>query len=210
MTENVNSHYVALLGDAVASRDLAPGERAGLQQRLRTVLAEVNRRWRKVLAARFAIALGDQFEGLLTDPAAIWDIAHFVRAELDEVDWIIAGARGRITTPLGGAAPEVDGPVFHRAREALAGAKQRRLVFTLADFPEPASGLAEYYSAMYWSWTDRQRKTAALLRLMDPAAAAERLGVGRSAVSHLMRRLGWDLVASGDAAFRRVLEGDRS
>lgn len=204
--KTVNQQYVAVLGDAVASRELPGAERATLQRRLRVVLGQVNRRWRAALAARFAIALGDQFEGLLTDAGVVWEIAHFVRAELDGVDWIIACARGAVATPLTGAAPEVDGPVFHAARAALADAKDRRRVFAFAGFPDPVPALAEYYSALYWSWTDRQRRAAALLRLMEPAAAAARLGVGRSAVSHLTRRLGWDLVAAGDDAFRRALE----
>jgi len=42
----------------------------------------------------------------------------------------------------------------------------------------------------------------------DPAAAAARLDVDRSAISHLARRMAWPLVAAGDKMFRALLEGE--
>ena len=111
--------YIAVLGDVVGSRALAARPRARLQRRLREVLAEVNRRWRREIAARFAIALGDQFEGLLHTAAPLWELSHWVRAELPEVDWIVAAGRGPVSTPLARTATEVDGPCFHQARSAL-------------------------------------------------------------------------------------------
>src|SRR3989441_9553329 len=53
-------------------------------------------------------------------------------------------------------------------------------------------------------------RTATLLRLGDPAAAAARLDVDRSAISHLARRMAWPLVAAGDKMFRALLEAERS
>lgn len=197
--------YVAVLGDAVASRALAPTRRARVQQRLRTVLREVNRRWRRAIAARFAVALGDQFEGLLVDPAALWEIAHWVRAELSELDWIVACGRGPVTTALAPTAPEVDGPCFHRARGALEAAKRRRMLLAFEGFDPLANGFAAYYSALYWSWTARQRRAGTLLRVLAPADVAERLGVHRTAVSHLAGRMGWRLVTAADTIFQEVL-----
>lgn len=197
--------YVALIGDAVASRALPAARRARLQGELRAVLREVNRRWRRAIAARFALALGDQFEGLLASGAAVWEIAHWVRAELGGVDWIVACGRGPISTPLAPTAPEVDGPCFHRAREALEHAKTRRLLFAFEGFDPLTNAFAAYYSALYWGWTLRQRRAATLLRVLRPADVATRLGVHRSAVSHLAGRLGWRLVAQADTVFREVI-----
>lgn len=201
-----DKQYVAVVGDAIRSRALPAADRSDLQRTLKKALNTVNRRWRRDVAARFGIALGDQFEGLLTGGRAVWDIAHFLRAELGRVDWVIACGRGPISTPLAPTAVEVDGPCFHAAREALSVAKRRGLVFTFAGFGSEVVALAEYYSALYWSWTTRQREAAAALRVVEPATVAARLGVDRSAVSHLVRRLRWDLVAAGDTAFRRSLE----
>src|SRR5207248_2575316 len=118
--------YIALIADAIASRDLAPTARARLQADARAAVKDLNHRYRRVLAA-------------------------------------------------------------------------------LVPALEP---LASYYSALYWSWTPRQRRTATLLRLGDPAAAAARLDVDRSAISHLARRMAWPLVAAGDKMFRALLETD--
>jgi len=201
----MTTHYIALIGDAVASRALAPAIRSRLQRRLRAVLPEVNRRWRRPIAARFAVSLGDQFEGLLRDPLPLWDIVHWLRAELPEADWLIAAGRGPISTPLAATAPEVDGPCFHRARAALDAAKRRRLLLAFEGFAPVVNALAGYYSALYWSWTARQRRTATLLRLYPPMDVAKRLGVDPSAVSHLATRLGWRLVSSADETFREML-----
>ena len=207
MTKNVNPQYSVVIGDAVASRALAVDERTTLQARLHDVLADVNRRWAGAVAAPFTIVLGDQFEGVLEADAPAWDVIHFLRAELRAVDWIIACGRGAITTPLSGATPELDGPSFHLAREALEQAKANRMVLAFAGFADDSlAALAAYYSALYWSWTSRQRRVANMLRVIEPSDVAERLGVDRSAISHVSRRMRWDLVTAADAAFRRRLE----
>jgi len=197
--------YVALIGDAVASRRLSARARSRLQDELGSGLKEVNRRWRRAIAAGFAVTLGDQFQGLLSEAGPVWDISHWLRAALPQVDWVIAAGRGPIHTSLGRTAPETDGPCFHRAREALDGAKQRRLILAFGGFGAGLDGLAEYYSALYWGWTPRQRRAASLLRVTRPADVAERLKIGRSAVSHLARRMGWRLVEAGDVVFQRRL-----
>src|SRR2546427_306745 len=78
MTKTDN-RYVALIADAVASRTLAPRARAQLQTDVRASLGDINRRWRRAIAAKFAVTRGDEIEGLLGSAAAVWDIAHWIR-----------------------------------------------------------------------------------------------------------------------------------
>ena len=212
MTKTVN--YVAVLADAIGSRALAPQARARLQAQLHARLKDLNkqRAWRPVIAAGFAIARGDEIEGLLASPRPVWDIAHWLRGALADVEWIIACARGPISTALAATAPEVDGPCFHAARAALDEAKERRQVFTFRGFPPAVDALAAYYSALYWSWTPRQRRQASEFRLRDAAAVeidpGNRLKVHPTAISHMKRRMAWPLVAAGDMMFRAaILEG---
>src|ERR1041385_5703516 len=54
--------YVALIADAVASRALAPAARARLQTDVRAAMKDLNRRYRRVLVARFAVTLGDELQ----------------------------------------------------------------------------------------------------------------------------------------------------
>lgn len=203
-----NDIYVAVLADVVASRALAPPARAALQRELqRRLRAELNRRreWRPHVAAAFALA-GDEVEGLLRDPAPVWAIVHWLRTAFPTVDWIVACARGPISTALAPTAIEVDGPCFHAARAALEEAKARRQVVTFRGFSPAVDGMAAYYSAQYWSWTPRQRRVAAELRLDAPLdEAADRLRTHPTAISHMKRRMAWPLVAAGDRIFRSVL-----
>ncbi len=198
--------YVALIADATASRALAPARRARLQTDVRAVLKELNRRFARALAARFAVTLGDELQCLLPTAAPVWEIAHHIRSRLAQVDWVVACGRGAISTPLAPTAPEMDGPCFHEARGAMERAKRQRLVLAFGGFPPALEPLANYYPALYWSWPPRQRRAATLLRLGPPAVAAAALGVDRSAVSHLARRMAWPLVAAGDKMFRTLLE----
>jgi SatD family protein len=204
----MSKSYIALIADAVASRELPAATRARLQADARAAVTGLNQRYRRVLAARFAVTLGDELQCLLATPQPVWDIAHDVRARLPAVDWVVACGHGTITTPLARTAPEVDGPCFHEARAAMDRAKRRRQVFAFGGFAAALEPLATYYSALYWSWTPRQRRTAILLRLGDPAAAAVQLKVDRSAISHLARRMAWPLVAAGDKMFRALLEAE--
>lgn len=205
------SGYVAVIADVIASRAMAAPRRARLQRDLRALVADFNHRWRPQLAARFAVTLGDELQCLLRNPGAVWEIAHTLRARFDGVDWVVACGAGPVTTALtrGITAPEVDGPCFHAARSAMEQGKKRRLLFAFAGFgdrQEELEGVASYYSAVYWCWTGRQRRAAALLRTGEPREAARRLAVDRSAVSHLARRMAWPLVASGDTMFRTLLD----
>jgi hypothetical protein len=198
---------VALIADAVASRQLAAPARTRLQTRLRAAMPGYTRRWRRHLAAGFAVTLGDEVQCLLAHADPIWEIAHRLRLDFAEVEWIVACGRGPLATriPRGATAPELDGPCFHAARGALDAAKGDRLVFTFGGFGPALDPFVPYYSGLYWSWTPRQRRTATLLRLGPPAAAAAALGVDRSAVSHLAGRMAWPLVASGDKMFRDAI-----
>jgi len=206
MTKNVN--YVAVLADAIGSRALPSTARARLQADLQTRLrTDLNKRWRSGIAARFAIARGDEIEGLLSDAKLVWEISHWLRSVFAEVDWIIACARGPISTALADTALEVDGPCFHAARAALEEAKETRQVFTFRGFSPTVDALAAYYSALYWSWTPRQRRQASALRFHGPALdkLKERLKVHPTAVSHMKRRMAWPLVAEGDRMFRAAI-----
>ena len=205
--------YVALIADAIDSRALAPADRRRLQTALQHGVPELNQRYRKVLAARFDVTLGDELQCLLADAGSAWDVSHFIRYAFPDVDWIVACGRGPITTALtpGITAPKVDGPCFHAARAALEAAKRERRVLTFAGFAGPdLAPFAAYYSGLYWSWTARQRVLATKWRAWgdDEAGLPKKVreDLHPSAVSHLRRRMAWPLVAQGDRMFRNLLE----
>src|SRR5437870_12655610 len=203
----MSTTYIALIGDAAASRTLPPPRRAPLQHEPRCAIPQFSRRWRAALAGRFAVTRGDEFQALLTTARPVWEILHEVHFRFPEVAWVVACGLGAVATRLEPriTAPEVDGPCFHAARAALQHAKRRRQLVAFGGFPPGLEPLASYYSALYWSWTPRQRRAATLLRPGPPAFAAAHLQVDRSAISHLARRMAWPLVAAGDKMFQAAL-----
>ena len=126
--------YIAVIADAIDSRGLAPAARTRLQADLQHALPQLNQRYRKALAARFDVTLGDELQCLLHDAGNLWEISHDIRYQFPAVDWVVACGRGPITTALspGITAPKVDGPCFHAARAALESAKRDRQVLTFA------------------------------------------------------------------------------
>lgn len=209
----MSKHYVALIADAIDSRGLAPAPRRQLQRDLHGSLKALNHRYRRALAARFDVTLGDELQCLLMDARAVWEISHHLRYQFAAVDWVVACGRGAITTALtpGITAPKVDGPCFHAARAALEAAKRDRQVLTFTGFAgEHVPAFAAYYSGLYWSWTARQRGLASKWRAWGDFEASlpakVREGLHPSALSHLRRRMAWPLVAQGDRMFRNLLE----
>src|SRR5436305_1496468 len=146
----MSKRYIALIADATASRLLPPARRARLQADARAAALELNRGYARVLAARFAVTLGDELQCLLPSPAPLWEIAHQIRARLPAVDWVVGCGLGPISTPLAPTAPEIDGPCFHQARAALDRAKRLRLVFTFGGFPSGLAPLATPSHARLW------------------------------------------------------------
>src|SRR5437660_11114655 len=120
--------YVALIADAIASRELPPAARARLQADARTAVKDLNQRYRRVLAARFAVTLGDELQCLLPTPQPVCDVAHDLRARLPTVDWVVPCGRGPLTAPLAPTAPAIHGPRLDHPRTALPRSKRARNV----------------------------------------------------------------------------------
>lgn len=204
------TRYVAFIADLAASRSLAARTRAALQTAARATARDFNARYRRHLAARFAVTLGDELQGLFTSPAPVWEVSHALRRRFPTVEWIVACGRGPLGTPLhrGATAPELDGPCYHAARRALEHAKRLGLVLAFEGFDPALTACASYYSALYRGWTARQRAVAAAQRATSGARLdelARLLHVGPSAISHLRRRMAWPLVAAGDMVFQELL-----
>jgi SatD family protein len=208
----MTTEYVALIADVTASRTLSARARAALQNDIRAAARALNARYRKHLAARFAVTLGDELQGLFTSaaPTPVWEVSHDLRARFPATEWVVACGRGGLTTAIrpGVTAPELDGPCFHAARRALEDAKRQGLVLAFAGFTPAVTACSAYYAALYRGWTARQRIVATAQRA-NPGARLDELSrllhVGPSAISHLRTRMAWPLVAAGDKVFQDLL-----
>jgi SatD family (SatD) len=206
----MTTEYVALIADVTASRTLSARARAALQNDIRAAARALNARYRKHLAARFAVTLGDELQGLFTSAVPVWEVSHDLRARFPATEWVVACGRGGLTTAIhpGVTAPELDGPCFHAARRALEDAKRQGLVLAFAGFTPAVTACSAYYAALYRGWTARQRIVATAQRANSGARLDELsrlLHVGPSAISHLRTRMAWPLVAAGDKVFQDLL-----
>src|SRR5256885_8110108 len=156
----MSKSYIALIADAIASRELPAATRARLQADARAAVKDLNRRYRGVLAARFAVTLGDELQCLLPTPQPVWELAHDLRARLPTVDWVVACGRGPITTPLAPTAPEMDGPCFHEAPAAMDRAKRPRQGVTLGGLASAPAPPARSSSPLDLSRTPHPRPPA--------------------------------------------------
>ena len=202
--------YVAFLADVVASRARPARARGALQQRLRALANDLNTLYRRQLAARCAVTLGDELQALFASPAPVWEVAHELRLRLPDVEWVVACGRGTLSTPLhrNVTAPELDGPCFHAARGALEAAKRDGLVFAFGGFDAAVDGFARYYSGLYRGWSARQRALATAQRARPAARLkelAQLIDAPATSISHRRRRMAWSLVAQGDKVFRELL-----
>src|SRR5688572_7174738 len=110
---------IAVIGDMVHSRELSPKDRASAQRDFSHLITLLNRRYRRSIAARFVITLGDEFQGLLSNPEVIPDLVWLIETEYHQRDLRLGFGMGALHTPLRPVALNMDGPVLHNARAAI-------------------------------------------------------------------------------------------
>ncbi|MFQ5640650.1 MAG: SatD family protein [bacterium] len=170
-----DTHYLTLIGDLVASRALAPGERAEVQERFKSVLGEVNEKFREEIASLFLITAGDEAQGILKRPDYSYEIVRHIQIGLAPVGIIFGLGYGPLSTEVGEFAVGADGPAFHLAREALTKAKQERKVYGksilrdvrlhshLEFLDTVVNGLFLSLSVLKNRWTEKQSRVLHLL-----------------------------------------------
>jgi len=177
--------YVAVIGDIVGSRALP--DRRAVQRRLRRCLRRLNREWESSIAASFLITLGDEFQGLLTDPPVTIDrMLAGIRRDLHPVEVRVGIGVGRLATKLEPEAIGMDGPCFHRAREALKRAEFHASAIEVEAETNTAAFriYGALFSALRRQWSERQRQVFDLTATgLTGRSAAKKLKIQPSAVS---------------------------
>lgn len=205
--------YVALIGDIVASREMASAERSNLQQTLSAEFAKLEPDVETGVASRPLMTLGDEFQGLFhADSAGTKCVLAVIKrvANILRPRYVRFGlGLGTLSTPLRDEAIGMDGPCFHNARRALDNSRRTGLLCMLST-PErshesPWSALASYYVKQRLDWTEAQAEAiAAYEHLQSWTEVARSLQVSKGAISHRTKAAGWILHA---AAHTGLLEG---
>ena len=109
-----SQRYIAVIADMVRSRELPRSRRRVLQKHFSRLIATLNRDYRKAIAARFVITLGDEFQGVLKSAALIPDLIWRLEQDFPERELRVGVGFGILDTPLQRYAINIDGPVLHR------------------------------------------------------------------------------------------------
>jgi hypothetical protein len=191
----------------VASRGYP--DRAEVQARTEEALAEANRTFAHSIAVPFTITLGDEWQGLLTSVAAALEADFHLRHRLHPLPIASGIGSGSLSTPVRERTPRMDGPCFHRSREALDRAKERKGSATVLQSgaplsDEPINALCLLLHAVSERWTPRQfASLTAYLDYGTEVAAARSLGVTQPTLHQsLDRSRAKTYLEARDALFR--------
>jgi len=195
----------------VGSRNVPRSQRRVLQKQFSGVITNLNRDYRKTIASKFVITLGDEFQGLLTSATTVSDLIWHLEQDLPQREFRVGIGLGRLDTPLQNYAINIDGPALHTARAAIEHAKKVKAlggVFRgFGELDEILSGVACLLWFQRSRWTQPQRNIANLLRKgMSQTEVAEELGITKQVVSRQVLASGCYPYIAGDKAWRMILE----
>ncbi|CAM4078741.1 DNA-binding protein [Streptococcus penaeicida] len=110
--------YLALIGDLIQSKQLANRNQA--QEQFHQVLEKINQQYENCLVSNLSLTLGDEFQGLFTLEAPIFQIIDQINHEMADFSIRFGLGLGDILTAIN---PQIsigaDGPAYWKAREAI-------------------------------------------------------------------------------------------
>lgn len=201
----------AFIGDLSGSRNLAKGQRQQIQDRLSGLVEGLNSDYRGALLSLFTVTLGDEFQGLLSDPEVIPEILWRLRRDLPTVEIWAGVGFGTLDTALKERAIGMDGPVFHRARKGVDRAREDDIhggVFVgFGDDDVVLTGLARLLDHQRSSFSPAQLEAMEGVRSgHSQSEIAADAGVTPQAISKRLRTAGWEVYRMGEEALRALLD----
>jgi hypothetical protein len=144
---------------------------------------------------RFERTAGDEFQGVLDDPAAVVDV---VRRLVRDGGWSIGVGAGPVQTPLPGSTRAGAGPAFIAARSAVEAAKRRPFRIAVRGVAaEPAADAQAVLTALAALVERRSDQAWEAIALVESgrtqAQAAAELGVTRQAVGQRLSAGLWEV-----------------
>lgn len=186
-----NKPFTVVIGDIRDSRMLQ--SRKAVQDKLKNILGEINRKYDRLIASKFLITLGDEFQGVLSDTENVLKIIEEIRMSLYPVELRFGIGIGEITTDINTEMSlGADGPGYYKAREAIEIMKEnekknKTVVSDIRLETQKNSDkqvilintIFELVKAIERRWTERQREIIwNMLQYQDgQQKVADRLGI---------------------------------
>lgn len=199
--------YAAFTGDLVDSRNLP--DRARIQTDLGAVLDSLNARRRDHLTVPLRMTAGDEIQGLTRAPEVLVDVMVGIADALFPVRVAWGLGFGPLATELVDDVALLDGPCFHRAREAVEEAQRSsrwlRVVGTDRASGSAVAALMNLVGALRSDWTPRQAQVVREARGRLQIEVADALGVHASTISRTLAAAHYEAVLEGEDAARELL-----
>jgi hypothetical protein len=202
---------LALIADMVKSRDLQRRQRPGVQTRFKRFIDDLNKQYSRYLLSKFAITLGDEFQGLLLSADPIPELMLDIERKFEDRELRAGIGFGTLDTAIQRFAINVDGPALHNARAAIQQAKLgRELGGVFAGFGDLDRILNGFARIL---WFTRSKFTQQQIRVIDILRSgtsqtdiAEELGITRQAISKTLVSSGWNAYKEAEAGWQTVIQ----
>lgn len=189
--------YIVIIGDMKNSKKIQ--DRNKVQEKLKSVLKEINNKYKKDMASKIMITLGDEFQGILQNGEKILTIIEEIQEGMKPIEIRFGIGVGRITTRINAKmAIGADGPGFYNARKAIeilkADEQKNKTCPTEVriEMDEDEKNFAKLINTIFSlmkviknNWTNRQREIIEELEKSggNQTECAKRLGVVQSTIN---------------------------
>lgn len=189
--------YIAVIGDIVKSKKII--DRNEVQNKLKTVLNKINKKYADEIASNFALTLGDEFQGLLKCGRNIIRIISEIEIAMLPIQLRFGIGIGRIDTEINREIPlGTDGPAYHNARNMIDELKRKEkkyetsysniMICSQGDNEQIdvlLNSILSLCSTLKRKWTSRQIEIISCYIASDrnQYKAAEKLGITQSSVN---------------------------
>jgi hypothetical protein len=190
MVSESQDAYAVILGDQVASRIAERRDRDLIV--LRQCLEETNDRLHDELIVPFSLSRGDEIQAVVATPLAAWNVVDTFNTDSWLLSFRFTIGVGALTTALAPRSWDMDGPCFHRARDAMDQAKRQKRWVTMRGLGERAdanaNGVIRALQVIRNGWTHRQRTAYSHRRQVElQTAAAAAMGLDQSTLSKMLK-----------------------
>ena len=189
--------YAVITADIVGSTEYYKANGKPLRPRLLEALEKVNARHAEALAVRFTITLGDEVQGLVTNPADSPRVVYDLRLQLSPLKCRIGVGVGSIVSDLVESTAQMEGAAFSLSREALDATRMLKSGLTAyraenKGVENAANAVMPLVDAVQSRWTDKQWEAVRLYsEHKDLAKAGHALGVALQSVDDRLRPTHW-------------------
>jgi hypothetical protein len=201
-------NYFAIIGDINRSRALE--DRAAVQRKLQATIAQMNKTIEPGPATPLKLTAGDEVQGLSEDPGYSLKVIVALSDAVSPEQFSWGLGCGPLSTDISDDVALVDGPCFHRAREALERSRKKRTWFQAEGF-DPyfaaiLTALMNLMGSIREDWTAKQTAYVLQARYLSQIEVARATGKSPSTVSRALRATKFERIVEAERAVRLLLE----